>query len=374
METSDAVAPLAVATPLDLRPFRALMMTGDRVGNPAAGRVLARPYRDVARRLASWERTGRLTRDDAPGLYLHEYTVGGITVRGLVGALDLSRRAAPGALPAVLPHEAVHDRQSRDLADRMREMEMNPAPILLVHRGPDAVRAVLREVAATPPARELHDRSSHVQRVWPIRDEALLQRLARGLAGTHALLADGHHRYAAYLALQGEAPGTAWDRGLAMLVDQDDTPLHLGAIHRVLERTSLADLLAAVDAVEGLAWERVAEPTAIAALAADALVLTDGREWAVVRMDPTARAAVQVLHEELLPAIRPAPGAITHHHSVHDVLTHTRAGRDVAVLMPAPDFDLVLNTVAAGELLPEKATSFQPKPPLGVVMRSLRDG
>ena len=42
--------------------------------------------------------------------------------------------------------------------------------------------------------------------------------------------------------------------------------------------------------------------------------------------------------------------------------------------MPAPDFDLVLRIVAAGGLLPEKATSFQPKPSLGVLIRSLRDG
>ena len=42
--------------------------------------------------------------------------------------------------------------------------------------------------------------------------------------------------------------------------------------------------------------------------------------------------------------------------------------------MPATDFDLVLRIVAGGGLLPEKATSFQPKPSLGVLIRSLRDG
>jgi hypothetical protein len=35
---------------------------------------------------------------------------------------------------------------------------------------------------------------------------------------------------------------------------------------------------------------------------------------------------------------------------------------------------LVERIVAADRLLPEKATSFQPKPSLGVLMRSLRDG
>ena len=41
--------------------------------------------------------------------------------------------------------------------------------------------------------------------------------------------------------------------------------------------------------------------------------------------------------------------------------------------MPAPDYDVVRRILAADRLLPEKATSFQPKPSLGVLMRSLLD-
>ena len=41
--------------------------------------------------------------------------------------------------------------------------------------------------------------------------------------------------------------------------------------------------------------------------------------------------------------------------------------------MPAIDYDLVRRIVSDQRLLPEKATSFQPKPSLGVLMRSLRD-
>ena len=41
--------------------------------------------------------------------------------------------------------------------------------------------------------------------------------------------------------------------------------------------------------------------------------------------------------------------------------------------MPAPSVGLVLRVAEADRLLPEKATSFQPKPSLGVLIRSLRD-
>ena len=54
-------------------------------------------------------------------------------------------------------------------------------------------------------------------------------------------------------------------------------------------------------------------------------------------------------------------------------LAALRRSGGVAVLMPAPDVDVVLRVAAADRLLPEKATSFQPKPSVGVLIRSLRD-
>ena len=85
------------------RPSTGLRLTPRRVGDPASGRVFARPYRAVAARLAQWQERGQLRRDDEPALYLHEYTAGGLTVRGLVGALDISHRASGPEDRAVLP-------------------------------------------------------------------------------------------------------------------------------------------------------------------------------------------------------------------------------------------------------------------------------
>ena len=141
MESSEAVTPPYLATPLQLEPFRALMLAPYRVGDAGAGRAFARPYREVAGRLRRWEAAGRVIHDAEPAVYLHEYTSGGITVRGLVGALDMSRRATDLAERAVLPHEGIHPHRAHDLADHMLEMRLNPAPILLVHRGPEEVRS-----------------------------------------------------------------------------------------------------------------------------------------------------------------------------------------------------------------------------------------
>jgi len=372
----DVVTPVPapyLAGPLRLLPFAALRLVPRRVGDPSTGRAFARPYRDVAARLTRWQGRGLLERDTEPALYLHEYSANGITIRGLVGALDVSNRATSAAEGAVLPHERIHPGQADDLADRMAEMRLNPAPILLVHNGSRALREVLDRIAGGRPAHRFTDRSQQDHRIWPIHDADTLAAIARELGDTRALIADGHHRYAAYLRLQRREPGGACDQGLAMLVDQRATPLFLGPIHRTLAGTSFPDVLNAADSI-GIRAEQTDETTAVAALAADRLPFTDGRDWGVLSLKGgTGRPAVEFLHRDILPALPHGPSAIGYHHNVDDALSTARNPDTVAVLLPAPSVDTVVQVAAAGRLLPEKATSFQPKPSLGVLIRSLHD-
>jgi uncharacterized protein (DUF1015 family) len=372
MDASAVVIPPYVGRPLRLVPFHGVRLNPRRVGDPSSGRLFARPYRAVAARLAQWQERGQLRRDDEPALYLHEYTAGGLTVRGLVGALDISHRATGPDDRAVLPHEGIHPVQADELADRMTELALNPAPILLVHRAPAEIRTIVHAMVATVPVDDFVDRNEQRHRIWAIRDPELLGRIDAALAQSQALIADGHHRYAAYLRMQRRAPGGPTDRGLAMLVDQEDTPLFLGPIHRLLTGVALDELAAAAEVI-GAGFDIVERAAAVHALGPATLALTDGRRWATVKLDlPQDRAAVELLHEELVPALSRGPQRIDYHHSVDATLSNLRKD-SVAVLMPAPDVDLVLKIAADDRLLPEKATSFQPKPSVGVLIRSLRD-
>lgn len=371
MDSHAVVTPPYVAGPFRLSPFTALRLRPSRVGDPSTGRAFARPYKSVAARLLRWQERGRLSRDRDPALYLHEYTANAITVRGLVGALDVSRRATTPEERAVLPHEGIHPAQADDLADRMAEMRLNPAPILLVHRGTDRSREILDRIAATPPAHEFTDRSQQQHRIWAISGQTEIQQIAAELAGTQALIADGHHRYAAYLRLQRRYPGTPYDEGLAMLVDQTSTPLFLGPIHRSLTGTTLDDLASAAESL-GLRYTEAGRDAALASLDAHHVTITDGDRWATVETPlPPDRAAVEVLHDELVPALPHGPSSIGYHHMVDRALRQAEPQLAVAVLMPAPSVDLVQRIASADRLLPEKATSFQPKPSLGVLIRPL---
>lgn len=368
----DAVVSPHVAKPVELLPFRAVMLAPDRVGDPASARALARPYRDVADRLTQWIDRGLATADEAEALYVHEYTSGGLTVRGLVGTLRVSARAATPDQRAVWPHEAVHPEQAGELADRMLQMELNPAPILLVHRGSQALRDVVSQVTRERPDWRYLDRTGQRQRIWAIRGEAMLDRINGLLAETQCLVADGHHRYAAYLRLQQEHPGTAWDAGLAMLVDQRDTPLFLGAIHRTLPGVGLEDLVAAARAAGADVHEQ-ASHEALGTLDSTHVVLTDGHRWHTVGpLDLDREAAVSWLHGRVLARLNATSLRVTYHHTVEETLAATSVTAP-AVLLPSPHFDQVRALVESGGLLPEKATSFQPKPSLGVLMRPVND-
>ena len=350
-----------------LRPFRGVRLSPQKVANPATARAFARPYRDVAKRLTQWKHDGLVDVDVEPALYLHEYTAMGMTIRGLVGGLELSTRATDQAGRAVFPHEAIHPAQADELAERMHEMGINPAPILLVHRGPASIRELQRAIMTTIPDVDYTDRSGQQHRIWRITDPRLLGTIAAGLAPGSFVIADGHHRYAAYLRLQESYPGTPWDRGLTMVVDQDDTPLFLGAIHRTFTRTDLKAFTSAIDTTDGT-YARLTPDEAVKALSPHTLIATDGDQWIAISLPEQAPSAVEYLHHVVVPHLEHL--SVSHHHSV-EAAVGAASPTTVAVLLPAPDYALLDSALQEGRLLPEKATSFQPKPNLGVLMRSV---
>ena len=372
--TDDAghvVSPPYLAGPLTLRPFRARLLQPSRIGDPASGRLFSRPYRSVAARLRQWQDRGWITTDPHSALYVHEYTSFGHTVRGLVGALELTNRAQDLASSSVLPHEGIHPAQADELAERMQEMELNPAPILLVHRGSRRLRDLVATLVETPPTRQFEDAGAQRHRLWALRSARELRAIGDEVATTRALVADGHHRYAAYLRMQARRPGTACDAGLAMLVDHLDTPLQLRAIHRTLAGVRLDQVIRALDGVGAVVEFR---PLATAAdVDAGSVALADGHRWAVASLPPHPGAVVEFVHDVLVPALPRQPQRLGHHTDVDEAVGAARRRRGTAIILPPPTFEQVLGATQAGRLLPEKATSFQPKPHLGVLMRSLHD-
>ncbi|MBB4703353.1 uncharacterized protein (DUF1015 family) [Sphaerisporangium siamense] len=403
-------------------------------------------YGEARETLLAWLRSGVLAVDEAPAVYVYEQSGPGLLLRGLIGDLALSDPKDG----IVLPHEDVMPGTVADRLALMRTTESNLEPIFLLYDGnsttpqrnvdhlsPDrpavshdtldrshrdaggiehdeggrerggrdagegglrggALARLIAETATRPPLVNVRTDDGIDHRLWALTDSAELDVVATGLRPHKALIADGHHRYATYLALQrdyhaqgrGQGP---WDYGLALLVDSTAYPPQLQAIHRVIpglplkeaaarakgswqvhEHARLEDALAALATVEG--------PAFVLAGAGPSHLLTDPDPVQVTHAMPPSRSTrwkslnTSILSEFLLPKVwglhdDERTVRIVHH---DPLLAAQMARREsgTAVIVPSLTVEDVYAIAAGGERVPRKSTSFGPKPRTGLILRT----
>ncbi|HET9081236.1 MAG TPA: DUF1015 domain-containing protein [Trebonia sp.] len=362
----------------------------------------------AAARLRAWLASGALAVDDAPALYVYEQRSDGWVQRGLIGLVTVGTGA-------VLPHEGVMPGPVAGRRELMKATRSNFEPILLVYNGGTKADGHGRPADPDLPgfpatASRLTDRTADTQeplahavtgdgiahRLWAVTDPAVQAAIAADLATRTALIADGHHRYAAYRELRDEmrssgAGAGPWDYGLAFLVDADAYPLRLGAIHRILphlgpaEASRLAEGAFNVTAVPGeLAMERLA----LAGESGTAFLLAGGgRHWLLTSPDQRQLAAAMpsgasprwrsldasVLQELLLTrlwSVKDNERDVLISHDANEAVQMAADSGGTAVLCNPMPLTAVMDIAAHGEKVPRKSTSFGPKPRTGLVLRT----
>jgi uncharacterized protein (DUF1015 family) len=409
---------------LALVPFRGLRFARARVGDPAA--VISPPYdmidpiqahrlartgahnivrlilpeldepdarlryRRAARTLNEWREEKALVLDPEPALYVYEQTGPAGEQRGLIGALKLP---ADDSGP-VLPHEDVVDAVVADRQALMHALGANPEPILLTYAGGGPASDLVERYAADPePLVDAATADGTHHRLWPITEPEEHAVVEADLASRRSLIADGHHRYAAYqrLAALGR-PGT--DHGLALLVDSTRHPLHVKGIHRWIP-----DLLAdpAVEAagkwftvtpVEGGYKTAIAELAQIPPDRIAFAVVDRQRAWLISDPQPELLAEAiphdrpeawrtldaTVLHMALAQKVWGVPDTADHirfDHEAKNAVVEAHRHHGLAILLRPVAESTVLGLAATGVRMPRKSTAFAPKPATGLVMRLL---
>lgn len=346
---------------------------------------------DAAARLAAWRADGTLVVDGGPALYVYDLAGPGPQppTRGWIGAVAL---APP---PVVAPHEAtmagmVADRRALRAATRA-DLE----PVVLAHDGPPgaAARLARKAVAERAPVADLTDDAGVRHRLWRVADPGEVAAVRGDLAERRAVIADGHHRWAAAsgslepAAQDGLGRGTAARDGLgrgpaartlALLVPTGEHGPQVRAIHRVLPGTPLDRVdvrhfhCAPVDPLTPTAAEEL-----LARAAASLVLLTDGERWrrltapASSAVTPAAWRDLDVALVDVLLVADPA--AVLLRHSVAAAVEEARATRGVALLVRPTPTATVLELAARGVLMPRKSTFFVPKPRTGLVLRCFAD-
>jgi uncharacterized protein (DUF1015 family) len=401
----DAAAQLRAADPHNV--VRLILPRHD-AGNPGDA------YSDAAQLFRDWQEQGILLPDPRPALYVYEQALRGgpVLQRGLIGALRLT----PLGAGPVLPHEDVMPGPVAGRRQLMEAAGANLEPIFLLYDGDGAGGAASRLVTQVgegrPPLMAVDTGDGIRHRLWALTDPAEQAAVAADLASRQALIADGHHRYAAYLQLQArkrvngqDGPGqppshlAPWDAGLALLVDSRAFPPHIGAIHRVIPGLSAPEAARRAKAaftVQPLPERLLRDPASIMDLlrgAGGVAFVVAGGGQAHLLTDPDPRQAeaampgrsdrwrglsASVLQELLLArvwGIRDDESSVQVHHDAAGALR--AAGQPpggTAVLCPPLTAADVYAVAAHGERVPRKSTSFAPKPRSGLVLRSFAYG
>ena len=344
-------------------------------------------YARAAHDLAAWLDAGVLTVDADPAVFAYEQSDGRHSWLGLLAATSVHD---PGSR-AVLPHEDVFPGPVDDRAALMAATSAQLEPIMLVHEGHQSLGQALRVHARGPAELGVTTEDGVTHRLWRVSDADDIAALNRVVGDGHALIADGHHRYAAYQARRRAAGDPEWGFGLAWLVDESTDPLSLTAIHRTVQGQSLIGFESAVAAhakALALTGEHADWLADLSTAQEPAFVVTDGRQAIWVNgldaawLDRTLEARPSswrrldsvVLHEALLPAvagIEEGDPRVSYEHDATAAIDKVRRHGGLAVLMRPPRLRDVLSAAAEGIRMPRKSTSFGPKPRNGLVMRRL---
>jgi uncharacterized protein (DUF1015 family) len=394
-------------------------------------------YQAAGRLLRDWIAEGVLVPDPGPALYVYEERGPGSggnqqgpgsggnqqgpgsgegnqsegLQRGLIGAVALT----PPSAGIVLPHEEVMPGPVSGRRQLMEATGANLEPIFLLYQGggpgggesgSSATRLVNQVADEREPLLELVTDDGVTHRMWAVTAPSELAMIAADLAPRQALIADGHHRYAAYREVQAgrDQPGP-WDYGLALLVDSTAFPPRIDPIHRVipgLPATSAIELAKSAFSVRPLvggaglprALEALADagthgPAFLLAGAGHFYLLTDPDPVQLDDSMPPGRSArwrglaTSVLHQLLIQRVWRLPDdeqtvRMVHHDAEAAIEAAVKgageAGGGTAVICNPARVEDVLAIAAGGETVPRKSTSFGPKPRTGLVIRTFAQG
>lgn len=368
-----------------------LILPDDGTGPPGRGPEIA------ARTLNEWRTSGVLTVDDKPCLYIYEMTAADGRTRGVLGTIPVLDPADGG----VLPHESTYPPVVQNRLELLRATQTNLEPVVVAYE-PDGDEPLPSPPESTPPDLSLSCEDGVQHQVWRITDPDRIQGIQRSIQRRPAVIADGHHRYASYLAYRTQrqavdGPGP-WDRALAYVVPTSGDGLRVRAIHRVvlgLDLTTAVDLARPAFRVTELTGVLAAVGAGIVDALADlppaSLVVSDG-ESAYLLDEPddalrqrsigaagsaTWRELDAVLAHrmliETLWGLGPDSSAVRVSPLADAALQLARRDHGIAVLLRAPRPDDVLAVARSGDLMPRKSTLFVPKPRTGIVLRCYAD-
>lgn len=340
-----------------------IILPGTEAGDASEGDRFGR----AAGAFREWLGSGILVGDPSAAHYAYrmDYQVGGASraTGGVIGALVLED---PG--DGIFVHEHTMPKPRSERKELYRAARANLEPIWLTG-GDGIIGPMVAGAADREPLADITDPAGVRHRAWALAPEESWA-LAEGV-GTSLVIADGHHRFAASLALRdelraAEGPGP-WDATLALVSDPTDEPPSLLPIHRLTDLTLAEVASAGILVPFPGSVEALSEHLATGGPGAIGVATAEGR-WTMA-IDPPSLGAPDTswVARHLLEGVGRSV-EVVYEHDLEAVVAGVAGGRLAILLAPIP-VRTVIETALAGMVMPPKSTLFWPKPRTGIVMR-----
>ncbi|GAC1311876.1 MAG: DUF1015 family protein [Mucilaginibacter sp.] len=182
-----------------VQPLKTILELGARV-RPEIPERQASAYADIMLNLQCLLQTGRLSKEETPGIYVYEISHSTYRQTGIWALTALSDYTGG----TIKTHELTFADSVRRLKNYREHTGLEGSPVLLTYIPDITVNRIIAETRANHHGVTLgNEDAKHT--LWKIEDETVCAQLIGAFAGIKsAYLADGHHRFASSARLAGE--------------------------------------------------------------------------------------------------------------------------------------------------------------------------
>ncbi|MBT3362883.1 MAG: DUF1015 domain-containing protein [Chloroflexi bacterium] len=287
-----------------------------------------------------------LITDDKPAIYVYaqEYTWDGVR-RQRSGFVALTR-LENYSKNTIMPHEKIIYSHIQNRVDALKTLKANFSPVFALHEGTIDI-----ETSGEPMFEVEHE--GVVNKLWPVYDEAVIERVQKDVAARQLYVADGHHRYGSGLKYKEESHDAKY---VMMFFAPMDETLTILPAHRVLDARIDMDRVKAVFDVADAQSDYHASSSIV--------MYCDGVYHTLTAKNKESLSDIIDLHSML----SGLDDKLSYVKDMDDALSRTDAVNGTAFLVNAVTPDEIVRVCNAGEIFPQKATYFYPKILSGLVM------
>ncbi len=195
-------------------------------------------YQQAADYLQDWIDKDVLIQESEAGFYAYnqEYEVAGQTRvrKGFVGLGKIEDEKG------VKAHENTMAGPKADRLNLIRATEANFGHIFMLYsdRQKKIIKLLDDEVRGKEPLLKVNDENGNLHKLWPIKDQEIIDFIKEQMADRDLYIADGHHRYQTALNFKKECEKKGYrgdfDKRLMTFVNFDDPGLTILATHRLV--------------------------------------------------------------------------------------------------------------------------------------------